>query len=173
MQIYDVDCPNEEQNCRIAYDGSQDNIHIFSSITAGGEDICWNYHNNVFNCEMTLTAFCSSMDTRYPTGVKFMSRQTFTEFIFSWMANFKKDPRKFFETIEKPTAFACDGTKIGAPLRFAQFSPIETPTSETKVDNKHTRTTRTQRQYFNYKLSDSKDTKQCAAKCQEYTKHPG
>ena len=97
------------------------------------------------------------MDKRYPPGVSFMSRTTFTAFIFSWMANFNIDFREVCSQCgHNPPVLACDGTKIGIPLRNAKFSAIETPTCDVVIDTQHNIT---KRNFFSYATADMAEVK--------------
>ena len=86
-----------------------------------------------------------------------MSRFTFTDFIFSWLANFKVD---FRQTCSRcgtdPKILACDGTKIGMFFRHSNITPVETPTCETQYKAAHTRCCR---QFFSYSSKDTAKVK--------------
>ena len=73
----------KEPSCRIPYSGQQDGLHILSSHTAAGEELAWEFINIVTNSQISPTAFCSVVNSRYYfSKIPFMSRQTFTDWIF-------------------------------------------------------------------------------------------
>ena len=87
-----------------------------------------------------------------------MSRQTFTNWIFSWLSSFQDDFRTTCSVCkENPPVVACDGTKLGIYFKNSSVVPIEEPSSKTTVKSVHRRT---ERQFFHYKTSESPSTKQ-------------
>ena len=88
------------------------------------------------------------MSAQYSPGVNFMDHRTFTDFIFSWLANFKIDFREGCSQCgDNPSVLACDGTKLGIFFKNASFKSIEEPTCDVKVHPVHKRT---DRQFFSY-----------------------
>ena len=156
--MFDRDCLNKEPSCRIPYSGQQDGLHILSSHTAAGEELAWEFINIVTNSQISLTAFCSVVNSRYYfSTIPFMSRQTFTDWIFSWLANFRIDFRQTCDTCQaNPKILACDGTKLGMYFKNVSLKAFETPTSECVVTPPHKRT---MRQFFSYSDNDTDQKK--------------
>ena len=148
------------------YSGRQDAIHILSSQTAAGDELGWDYINTVSVSETSFTAFCLLYSKRYmQKTVQFMSHQTFIEYIFSWMANFKIDFRETCNACNfNPSILACDGTKLGFSSRKSSISPIETPTCDVVIKPSHKRTTR---QFFSYSDADTDVIKKQKRQAQE------
>ena len=104
--MFERDCLNKELACCIPYSGHQDGLHILSSHTAAGEELAWEFSNIVTNSQISLTAFCSVVNSRYYLSkIPFMSRQTFTDWIFSWLANFRIDFRQACDTCQANPKF--------------------------------------------------------------------
>ncbi|XP_072030816.1 uncharacterized protein [Amphiura filiformis] len=121
LVICDRQCLNEEAECVLEYSGRQDGLHILSIYTACGDEIGWDYVSHVMNSTITFSGYCSIVNERYPPGESFMSRQTFIDFIFSWMANFRQ---AFQVRGTNPKVLACDGTKLGIFSKNSFVSPI-------------------------------------------------
>ena len=138
-------------DCRIKYSGLQDGLHILSSSTAAGDELGWDFINNVTTSQMSITSFCFITESRYHgKKVSFMSRQTFTDWIFSWMSNFHIDFRKPCSQCQyNPPILACDGTKLGIFFKNSSVEAIEEPTCDETFRPAHRRT---ERQFFSYKL---------------------
>lgn len=141
----------KKESCRIPYSGAQDGIHILSRATAAGDELGWNYVNLVLNCQASLSSYRLGILKKYEacgSKVPFMSRTTLTDWIFSWLVNFKIDFRQQCSICgENPKVLAGDGTMLGILYRHANFEPIERPTSSEHVTSSHRRT---ERQFFNY-----------------------
>ena len=84
--------------CSIEYSSRQDGIHILSKNVAAGDEIGWDFVTSVNSASVSITGYVRIVNGRYPceNGPKFMSRQTFVKWIFSWMSNFKEDFRTTF-----------------------------------------------------------------------------
>lgn len=98
-----------------------------------------------------------------------MSRQTFTEWIFSWMANFKIDFRQPCGACKyNPRILACDGTKLGIYFKNVKLEPFEKPTSTENIVPNHKRT---DRQFFSYSESSSNQVKETKNQAQEHLQY--
>ena len=156
FQIYDGQCLKKETSCIIQYCGDQDGLHVVTESTAVGDEIGWDFRSHVKN-STSLSGYCCSMNPKYPNGVNFMSRQTFTKYIFAWMSNFPIDLTKPCDICGyNPSILASDGTKIGLYFKNSNIKPIETPTIDFTQVQFHNLM---QRQFFSYALKDSKDFK--------------
>ena len=165
--MYDRHCLHGNQNCTIKYSGRQDSLHFLSSRTAAGDEIGWDFINEATSSETPISAFCLNItEVYYETHISFMSRPTFTDFIFSWMSNFKVDFRQPCSTCGyNPKILACDGTKIGIFFRNATSTDLmEAPTCDDELTPVHTRC---DRQFFCYKAKDSKECKQRKRQAQQ------
>jgi hypothetical protein len=86
-----------------------------------------------------------------------MSRQTFTDWIFSWLVNLQIDFREVCSVCgENPPVLAGDGTKIGFFFSHAKLDPIEKPDLSEGISPLHRRTNR---QFFSYSLKDNAEYK--------------
>ncbi len=143
------------------YSGYEDSLHFLSKFTAAGDEIGWEYINNVMNSQYSLSCFCNVKDAAYKMAgskVSFMSRQTFTDWIFSWMVNFRIDFRKTCSLCgSDPDMLAADATKIGIFFRNSSVEPIEKPEVTTKRVPLHKRNDRI---FFHYSLSDKSMVKE-------------
>ena len=163
--VCDRQCLSEIAACVIEYSGEQDSIHILSRYTAAGDEIGWDYVNHVMNSAISFSGYCNIVNARYPLGESFMSRQTFIDFIFSWMANFKTDFREVCQVCgPNPQVLACDGTKLGIFLKNSSVTPIESATTARSVQQQHSRS---QRQFFHYSKESSSDIKQAKHTAQQ------
>lgn len=163
--ILDRQCLNNRSDCLIKYSGEQDALHILSSHTAAGDEIGWDFITHATNSTSSLAGYCEIMSKRYPPGVAFMSRQTFTNFIFSWMSSFEIDFRKTCSLCgNNPSVLACDGTNIGIFVQNSPTMPIESPTCEKTVQQNHSRTNR---QFFAYPRNANSNIKQAHILAQE------
>ena len=153
LQVYDRDCLSRQSGCRILYCGRQDSLHIQTTVTAIGDEIGYDFISHISLSQISLTSFCSLVEHKYNSPSKFMSRQTFTECIFAWLSNFKYEFRQACELCgPNPKILACDGTKLGIFFKNSSVVSIESSTSDRVVDTVHTRT---ERQFFNYRLKDN------------------
>ena len=156
--ICDRQCLNDRPECLLVYSGEQDALHILSTHTAAGDEIGWDYINHATRSTTSLGAYCDIMSERYPSGVSFMSRQTFTEFIFSWMSSFRIDFRQTCSVCgDNPQIIACDGTNIGIFGQNSSVPPVESPTCTNKVQQQHSRT---DRQFFAHSRDSATHIKQ-------------
>ena len=158
LQIYDRDCLAERLECRIIYSGHVDSIHLHSSVTAVGDEIGHDFIKHVTESSVSITSFVDIISSKYTPPAEFMSRQTFTDYVFSWLASFRYDFRQVCDICgTNPKILACDGTKLGMFFKNSFVIPIESPTCDMVPESKHTRT---ERQFFSYSLKDSKSFKQ-------------
>ena len=96
----------------------------------------WDFVNTVTKSQISITAFYDIMNDKYNlSSAEFMSRNTFTNWIFSWLSKFKFDFRNpCMDCQFTPQVLAFDTTKLGIFSRNVSVSPIETPTlSDTAV----------------------------------------
>jgi hypothetical protein len=144
--------------CKIEYTGAQDSLHILSSETAAGDEIGWHFISCVTKSQMSLTSFCEIMEESYCSSMKFMSRQTFTDFIFSWLSNFKIDFRKVCGVCQyNPSVLACDATKLGIFFKNCNMTSLDVPTCSDIVHPVHKKKSR---QFFAYNENDTISAKQ-------------
>ena len=158
-QFYSRECLNVNPLCSIEYSGRQDGIHILTKNVAAGDEIGWDFVTSVNSASVSITGYVRVVNGRYPceNGPKFMSRQTFVKWIFSWISNFKEDFRTTCSFCNSnPHVLACDGTKIGMFFRNCFTSPIETPTT---LIEKQCLLKRTNRQFFSYSTTDKSELK--------------
>ena len=81
------------------YSGQQDGLHILSSHTAAGEGFAREFINSISNSQILLSVFCYVVNSHYCfSKIPFISRQTFTDWMFSWLANFCIDFRQTCDT---------------------------------------------------------------------------
>lgn len=129
-------------------------MHILSSMTAAGDEIGWDFVNMVTNTQMSLSAFCTITNSKYyASKLSFMSRNTFTDWIFSWLANFNIDFRQPCKNCKyNPNVLACDGTKLGIFFKNVSLRPFDDATTDARVVPNHKRTSR---QFFSYTSADA------------------
>ena len=158
FQILQRDCLHSRKDCSIHYTGSEDGLHLLSKVTAAGDEIGWEFINTVMKSQFSISAFCDMKDSLYYGKARFMSRQTFTDWIFTWLVNFNVDFRQVCSVCgENPPVLAADGTKLGIYFRNISVAPIETP--EVTAAKKTPLHRRNDRQFFSYSISDSKEKK--------------
>lgn len=158
-QVFDRECLHRNPECRIQYSGQQDGLHILSKQTAAGDEIGWDFVNAITMSPISLSAYCYIANARYYNTNKkasFMSRQTFTDWVFSWLANFKIDFRKHTCDVCKsnPKILACDGTKMGMFFNNANFPNFDDPTCKVEITPHHKQT---MRQFFAYTGKDTEE----------------
>ena len=98
-------------------------VFFLSTKTCAGDEIGWDFVNNVLKSKASFTGYCNKMTRRYQTtnilAGPFMSPNIFIKWFFTWLAAFKIDFRKEVDPWcgHKPEMLACDGTHIGVSLR--------------------------------------------------------
>ena len=159
--MFHRECLHRRPGCRIEYSGQQDGLHILSSQTAAGDEIGWDFVNTVSKSQISLSAYCSiTSDRYYSSTAAFMSRQTFTDWVFSWMSNFKIDFRQACDQCKfNPKIMACDGTQLGMFFRNVSLSSFDKPTCKDTFTPSHKQTAR---QFFSYSEDDSKKRKEAS-----------
>ncbi len=107
---------------------------MLSKKTAAGDEIGWNFVKLSDSSQFSISAYQSFVNEQYKAcggTVSFMSRTTFTDWLFSWIVNFKIDFRQqCYICGENPDIIAADGTMIGINFRQSHFTPLELPTPE-------------------------------------------
>ncbi len=137
--MFDLDCLASNPQCRVNYCGSQDALHFLSNQSAAGDEMGYDFITHASSMPTTLSGYCGVINQRYTIinkkAHKFMSRTTFTDWLFSWMASFQKDFRKKCSLCgQHPKYLGCDGTKVGVYLRQTDINPIEMPTIDTEIE---------------------------------------
>ncbi len=158
FQVCDRICLQREKRCQLTYCGSQDGLHFLTCETAAGDEMGWDFITMVSNAQVSITSYCDIVTSRYYfSKVPFMSRNTFTDWIFSWMANFKIDFRNPCKSCKyNPKILACDGTKLGMFFKNVSLSPFESPTCDEEVTPVHKRSSR---QFYSYSEGSNKAEK--------------
>ena len=133
-------------------------------MTAAGDEIGWEYLTQATSSQFSISCFRKTIDKRYKMlgmHVNFMSRPTFTDWLLSWLVNFKIDFREQCILCgEDVDVVAADGTMIGIPFSRCSVDPIET-TGSTPLDRSCI-LRRSDRQFFSFTHRDVKSTKQCS-----------
>lgn len=119
-------------------------VHVYSNVTAAGDEIGYLYQNRMLKGGQTFTAFAEDMTNSYrrclPTSRPFMSHTTFIAWWLSWASSHKIDFRLPCPVCKhNPKMLACDGTQVGICLKKANFPPIEKVTDSTPIPTPHKR----------------------------------
>jgi hypothetical protein len=133
--------------------GEEEGLHILSPFTAAGDEMGYEFIEMVMNSQSSISSFCTmKAASYYGSKVRFMSRQTFTEWIFSWLVNFRVDFREVCSHCgSNPKVLAGDGTKLGLFFQHSKSEPIEKPDCDLRVPPVHRRN---ERQFFSYSARD-------------------
>ncbi len=94
--MFDRQCLARNEKCEQPYCGRQDGLHILSSKSAAGDEIGWVYVNFVSSNQSSIKGVRDHFNSCYAlsgSNVQFMCRTTFTNWLFSWLVNFKTDFR--------------------------------------------------------------------------------
>ena len=109
-------------------------LFLLSTKICTGDEISWDFVNNVLKSKVSFTGYCNEMTRRYQTtnilAGPFMIPNTFIKWFFAWLAAFKIDFRKEVDPWcgHKPETLACDGTHIGVSLRQMNLrNPVTSP----------------------------------------------
>ena len=157
LRYYDHICRNGR--CQIGFEeaAQEKGIFFWSSQTAAGDEIGWDFINQVMKTKISFTAFCDEMTRKYQTNnilaAPFMGRKTFIKWFFAWLAAFKLDFRQEIDRWCKynPKILACDGTHIGVSIRHMHLGqPV------TAVDD-HDRTLPSKHKRFDRVLLPKKE----------------
>ena len=133
VKYYNLQCT--QKVCQIDYRiaAQEQNIHLFTKNTCAGDEIGWDFVQQVMRTKCSFSAFCNEMTRKYQTtnimSGPFMSPNTFIQWFFGWIAAFKIDFRKEIDPWCKysPKMLACDGTHIGVSLRHMKLDkPVTT-----------------------------------------------
>ena len=94
---YNILCKANE--CTLEFtEAEKKNIFLYTKSTACGDEIGWDFIQNVMKTKMSFTGFCDEMTCRYQTNnimaCPFMSPKTFISWLFGWLAAFKIDFRQ-------------------------------------------------------------------------------
>ena len=144
MKCYNMRC--DRGICEIEYSEAAKEKCLFfrTSKTCAGDEIGWDFVNNVLKSKASFTGFCNEMTRRYQTtnilAGPFMSPNTFIKWVFAWLAAFKIDFRKEVDPWcgHKPETLACDGTHIGVSLRQMNLrNPVTSPDPTLPVLDMH------------------------------------
>jgi len=95
VQVFNRRCLSGE--CSIQYDGHNDDLFISSSSTACGNEIGWEYVDQVMASRQTFTRFCKTMESKYKrskNSALFLSLKVFIKWWFAWASSMKIDFRK-------------------------------------------------------------------------------
>ena len=151
VKYYNLQCT--QKICQIDYRiaAQEENIHLFTKNTCAGDEIGWDFVQQVMHTKCSFSAFYNEMTRRYQTtnimSGPFMSPNTFIQWFFGWIAAFKIDYRKEVDPWCKysPKMLACDGTHIGVSLRHMKLDkPVTTSdTPDTILPSLHQRNDRT------------------------------
>jgi hypothetical protein len=126
-EMYSRPCLAE--TCKITFQevAEAQSIFFFSSHTAAGDEIGWDFISWVKRGRITFTGFCKEMTRRYRTNnvgvAPFMSGTTFISWFFSWLSAMKIDFRKEVDPVcnHQPKILACDGTHIGVSSKYIKL----------------------------------------------------
>ncbi|XP_052769865.1 uncharacterized protein LOC128209731 [Mya arenaria] len=126
--------PIDDSRCELAWnEGQSESIHVFSSKTAAGDEIGWEFTSSVMKTGCTFSAYCQMKDELYRTRdpkAKFMDATVFLKWWFSWAANMNIDFRQPCDICRyEPNRLCCDGTRVGVGFRHSNFTEISTPDS--------------------------------------------
>jgi len=137
-------------SCVLFWTGEREAVFRSSTSISAGYELGWDFVELVESMKGNFASFCSFMNLSYARHCpdKFMSPQSFRKWFFQWASHQLIDFREQCEWCgDKPKVLACDGTKIGIPLKNCHIVPIETPGSEAVVETPHQRNDRC---FFNY-----------------------
>ncbi|WAR05720.1 hypothetical protein MAR_021089 [Mya arenaria] len=110
--------PIDDNRCELAWnEGQSESINVFSSKTAAGDEIGWEFISSVMKTGYTFSAYCQMKDELYRTRdpkAKFMDATVFLKWWFSWAANMNIDFRQPCDICRyEPKRLCCDGTRVG------------------------------------------------------------
>ena len=98
VKYYNLQCT--QKVCQIDYRiaAQEQIVHMFTKNTCAGDEIGWNFVQQVKSTKCSFSAFCYEMTRKYQTtnimSGPFMSPNTFIQWFFGWIAPFKLDFRK-------------------------------------------------------------------------------
>ena len=99
-------------------------------------------------------------------SARFMSKNSFIKWWFSWASNFQQDFRQTcYICKNNPKVLTCDGTKVGVGLRLTHVTPIEAPTSDSQVSESHKKN---QRAFINFKTKDKDQIKKACRQSRDH-----
>lgn len=118
-------CP--EQKCFL-FGGEREGIFFLSKNTGCGDEIGWDFVDQVIRGRMSFTAFCNLKTKDYKTthfeSGPFMGVVTFLKWFFSWIVAMKIDFRKEIDPFcgHDPSMLVCDGTHIGVSYKLSRMT---------------------------------------------------
>lgn len=143
-KVYNRNCINGNPCSQQWDEGEKLCLHVLSNETAAGDEIGWDFVNQVLNSQATFSSYCTTKTDHYqmrdPYCHKFMDPKTFLKWWFSWAASMKKDFRRPCPACKySPKQLACDGTKVGIGLRHVDFKEISKPDNDNVLPTLHRR----------------------------------
>ncbi|WAR30545.1 hypothetical protein MAR_033087 [Mya arenaria] len=111
--------PIDDNRCELALnEGQSESIHVFSSTTAAGDEIGWEFTSSVMKTGCTFSAYCQMKDELYRTR----------DPKANWAANMNIDFRQPCDICRyEPNRLCFDGTREGVGFRHSNFTEISTP----------------------------------------------
>ena len=122
---------NPSCSIKVEYSGELDNIFFWSHDTCLGDEIGWDFVNQVLSSHLSFSAFCDEMTRKYKsidsTSQNFLSKTTFISWFFSWCSKMGIDFRRDVDPWcgHDPQVLACDGTHIGLSHSRTSIEPLE------------------------------------------------
>ena len=134
MKCYNMCCNRGICEIEVSEAAKEKSLFFLTTKTCAGDEIGWDFVNNVLKSKASFTGYCNEMTCRYQTtnilAGPFMSPNTFIKWFFAWLAGFKIDFRREVDPWcgHKPAMLACDDTHIGVSLRQMNLrNPVTSP----------------------------------------------
>ena len=121
--VFNLPCHNGTCELKFEEVAEEQGICFSSKVTCVGDEIGWDFVQDVVTKRTSFKAYCEDMTRKYqtnnPMSPSFMSINTFLKWFFGWMSNMKLDFRKEIDPVcgYHPKILACDGTHIGVSIK--------------------------------------------------------
>ena len=144
MKCYNMHCDRGICEIEFSEAAKEKCLFFLSTKTYSGDEIGWDFVNNVLKSKASFTGYCNEITCRYQTtntlAGPFMSPNIFIKWSFAWLAAFKIDLGKEVDPWcgHKPETIACDGTHIGISMRQMNLrNPVTSPDPTLPVLDAH------------------------------------
>ena len=143
---FNLPCVNG--NCQLEFHEvtEEQGICFSSKVTCAGDEIGWDFVQDVVSKRTSFKAYCDDMTRKYqtnnPLSTGFMSINTFLKWFFGWISNMKIDFRKEIDPVcgYNPKVLGCDGTHIGVSIKHLHLDkPVTQPDLDELKKAKHQR----------------------------------
>jgi hypothetical protein len=123
--VYKFECKNQNPRCTKTYDFEKNAIFVWSNKICIGDEIFCQYFSCRGKRDIYFATYCYEMDEVYRdsniSSAPFVSRQTFTRCLMSWIVNQDIDFRSIDAICPQcgyePDVLVCDGVSVGVRIR--------------------------------------------------------